>query len=69
MTHAKKHAKPCPFCGWVPSIKPLPVVPGVVIACNFTRCAAKPSTVGATKRTALARWNRRAPIFKEVEEL
>jgi hypothetical protein len=58
-------AKSCPFCGWVPMIQHLPEVAKVVISCTFTRCGVKPHAIGATKRTALARWNRRAPIAKE----
>jgi hypothetical protein len=51
-------AKPCPFCGWVPSIRPLRGK--VVLACSYAACGPRPSIIRArTERSALTGWNRR----------
>jgi hypothetical protein len=50
-------AKPCPFCGWVPSIRPLRGK--VVLACSYQRCGVAPSIIRASERAALTHWNRR----------
>lgn len=57
-------AKACPFCGWVPNIQPWHggAPTKMLIACDDSRCAVQPSVSGETKRTALARWNKRSPV-------
>lgn len=57
-------AKACPFCGWVPSIQP--VRGSVRLGCNYRSCGIAPFVVAATRRSALARWNRRAPRTANV---
>lgn len=50
-------ANPCPFCGWVPSIRQLRGK--VVLACNYRGCGVAPSIIRASERSALTHWNRR----------
>ena len=58
-------ARPCPFCGWVPNIEAQPSGrPFVLILCEYKRCPVQPYISANTKRTALTRWNRRAPVAK-----
>ena len=59
-------ARPCPFCGVQPVIKPwhggAPTKHMVSCAddCDEVECSASPSVVGNTRSEALARWNTRA---------
>lgn len=48
-------ARPCPFCGWVPSIVIL--AERCIISCEATACAIGPSVTGPTRAVALDAWN------------
>jgi hypothetical protein len=52
----------------VPSIQPWHggAPTKVLIACNYDGCAVAPSVSGETRRSALARWNRRVPRTDSV---
>src|SRR5687768_12630227 len=59
-------AKPCPFCGWVPSIQiRADNLAKVRIACDGSLCDIAPSVTADTKPVALRRWNHRFVGGKE----
>jgi hypothetical protein len=55
-------AKPCPFCGYQPTIQPWhgggPLKR--LIECANEDCAVAPSVCGSRRGVAVARWNRRS---------
>lgn len=55
-------AKSCPFCGAQPTIQPWHGgrPRKRLVACVNEGCVVSPSVAGATRQSALEKWNRRA---------
>jgi len=62
---------PCPFCGKIPIIEPWHGGAKTKrrVGCDPNECDVAPAVAGSTRKRAVARWNKRAPLAKDDSDV